>query len=107
MIDRGTLWLVMGLLGLGTYLIRFSFLGGLGNRALPGWLTRALRYTSVAVLPALVAPAVLWPAATDGQTDPARLMAAAATLAVGFATRNMIAAIVAGGAVLFLVPLLL
>lgn len=106
MIDRGTLWLVMGLLGLGTYLIRFSFLGGLGNRALPGWLTRALRYTSVAVLPALVAPAVLWPAATGGQTDPARLMAAAATLAVGFATRNMIAAIVAGGSVLLLAPLL-
>jgi branched-subunit amino acid transport protein len=105
MIDRGTLWLVMGLLGLGTYLIRFSFLGGLGNRALPGWLTRALRYTSVAVLPALVAPAVLWPAATGGQTDPARLMAAVATLAIGFATRNMIAAIVAGGVVLFLVPL--
>lgn len=106
MIDRGTLWLVMGLLGIGTYLIRFSFLGGLGNRPLPGWLTRALRYTSVAVLPALVAPAVLWPTATGGQTDPARLMAAAATLAVGFATRNMIAAIIAGAAALFLVPFL-
>ena len=64
MIDRLDLWLVMGLLGLGTYFIRFSFLGGLGNRLLPGWLRRALRYTSVAVLPALVAPAVIWPAAT-------------------------------------------
>lgn len=107
MIDRLDLWLVMGLLGLGTYFIRFSFLGGLGNRLLPGWLRRALRYTSVAVLPALVAPAVIWPAATGGQTDPARLAAALATLAVGFATRNMIAAIVAGGVVLFGVPLLL
>lgn len=106
MMDRADLWLVMGLLGLGTYAVRFSFLGGLGNRALPGWLTRALRYTSVAVLPALVAPAVLWPAATGGQTDPARLAAAVATLAVGLISRNMIAAIAAGATVLFVVPLL-
>jgi branched-subunit amino acid transport protein len=107
MIDRVDLWLVMALLGLGTFAIRFSFLGGLGNRALPGWLVRALRYTSVAVLPALVAPAVLWPAATAGQTDPARLSAAFATLAVGLISRNMLAAIAAGAAALYLVPVLL
>ncbi len=101
-IDRGVFWTVVLVLGLGTYLIRFSFLGILGARPLPGWLTRGLRYTAVAVLPALVAPAVVWPPATGGETDPARLAAAAATVAVGIATRNTLAAIAAGGVALYL-----
>lgn len=101
MIDKSTFWIVMPALALGTYAIRFSFLGTLGTRPLPGWLTRALRYTAVAVLPALVAPGVLWPAATGGETDPARLSAALVTLAVGIATRSTMAAILAGGVTLY------
>ena len=101
MIDRIDFWIVTVGLGLGTYAIRFSFLGMLGNRPLPGWMVRCLRYTAVAILPALVAPAVLWPAATEGQPDPARLMAAVATILAGFLTRSMMAAIAAGGASLF------
>lgn len=89
-------WLVIGALGIGTFLIRFSFLGIVGDRPLPGWLLRFLRYTPVAVLPGLVAPLVLWPAATGGDPDPARLAAACATLAAGLATRNVLVAIGAG-----------
>lgn len=100
-IDKTTLWTVIILLGVGTYLIRFSFLGLLGNRALPGWLLRALRYTPMAVLPGLVAPAVLWPVATGGEVDAARLTAAIVTIAVGVLTRNLLAAIIAGGAALY------
>ncbi|MFT4149335.1 MAG: AzlD domain-containing protein [Paracoccaceae bacterium] len=102
MIDRTVFWIVVVVLGVGTYLIRFSFLGLLGARPLPPALTRALRYTAVGVLPALVAPAVLWPAATGGHTDPARLGAAAATIAVGILSRNTLAAIAAGGVALYL-----
>ena len=101
MIDRIDFWIVTVGLGLGTYAIRFSFLGMLGNRPLPLWMVRCLRYTAVAILPALVAPAVLWPAATEGQPDPARLQAAVATILAGFLTRSMMAAIAAGGASLF------
>lgn len=100
-IDKSTLWLVIVVLAIGTFLIRFSFLGLLGNRALPGWLLRALRYTPMAVLPGLVAPAILWPAATGGQTDPARLLAALVTIAVGVLSRNLLAAIIAGGVTLY------
>ena len=60
-----------------------------------------LRYTAVAVLPALVAPLVMWPAATGGQPEPARLSAAAVTIAVGVLTKNVILSIVAGATVLF------
>lgn len=100
-IDKTTLWTVIIALGIGTYLIRFSFLGLLGNRTLPTWLLRALRYTPMAVLPGLVAPAVLWPAATGGHADPARLIAAAVTIAAGILTRNLLAAIICGGAALY------
>lgn len=101
MIDKTTFWIVMPALAIGTYAIRFSFLGTLGNRPLPGWLSRALKFTAVAVLPALVAPGVLWPAATAGQPDPARLAAALVTLGVGLATRSTMAAIAAGGVTLY------
>ena len=94
--NDATVWLVIVVLGIGTFLIRFSFLGALGNRELPPFFLRLLRYTPVAVLPALVAPLVMWPAATGGQADPARLIAAAVTLGVGVATRNVLAAIISG-----------
>ena len=106
-IDRGQFWVVVLALGLATYAMRFSFLGFLGNRALPGWLQRSLRYTAVAVLPALVAPAVLWPPATGGHPDAARLLAAAVTVVVGLATRQMIIAALAGVATLLGAPFLL
>ena len=91
-----TIWIIILTLGLGTFLLRWSFLGILSNWAMPEWFLRMLRYTPVAVLPALVAPLVTWPAATGGAPDPARMSAAAATLIVGVLTRNVIAAILAG-----------
>lgn len=102
MIDRTVFWIVAAGLGIGTYLIRFSFLGLLGARPLPPALTRALRYTAVAVLPALVAPVVLWPPATHGHPDPARLIAACVTIAAGVLSRNTLVAILGGAVALYL-----
>jgi branched-subunit amino acid transport protein len=83
-IPDSTFWFVTILLGIGTFLIRFSFLGLLGGRAFPDWLLTHLRYVGVAVLPALITPMVLWPAATQGQFDPIRLTAALAALYAGW-----------------------
>lgn len=96
------IWLIILALGLGTFLLRYSFLGLIGNRQLPDWALRYLRYTAVAVLPGLVAPLVLWPQATGGQPDLARLLAAGATLLGGLLTRNTLAAIISGIGVLYL-----
>jgi len=96
------IWGLIALLALGTFAIRFSFLGLIGKRPLPNWALRYLRYTPVAVLPALMAPLVLWPGATDGQPDPARLAAASMTVAVGYLTKNVLAAMAAGAGTLAL-----
>lgn len=106
-LNDARIWAIILLLGAGTFLIRFSFLGLVSARRLPPWLLRLLRYTPVAVLPGLVAPLVLWPQATGGAPDPARLIAAAATVAVGVVTRSLLAAILAGGATLYLALALL
>ncbi|MEL6452224.1 MAG: AzlD domain-containing protein [Pseudomonadota bacterium] len=100
MIDTATLWIVILGLGLGSFLLRFTFLGFVGDRPLPDWLVRHLRYTAVAILPALVAPLVVY-SGEDGATDVTRVIAAVVTVVVGIVTRNVIAAIGAGALTLF------
>lgn len=99
--DAARIWLVIGVLGIGTFLIRYSFIGLVGDR-LPGWAMRLLRYVPMAVIPALVAPLVVWPQATGGEPDPARLVAATAALGIGAATRSVLGAIVGGMGTLYL-----
>ncbi|MEM1361874.1 MAG: AzlD domain-containing protein [Pseudomonadota bacterium] len=100
-VSQTQIWTIIVLLAIGTFLIRFSFLGLIGDRPLPRIVMRLLRYTPVAVLPGLVAPLVIFPHATGGHPDPARLLAAGATILVGVWTRNAFAAICAGFAVLY------
>lgn len=95
------IWTVIVLLGLGTYLIRFSFIGLIGNRPLPIWVRRLLRYVPVAVMPGLVAPLVVWPAATGGVPDAPRMLAAVTALAIGGLTRSVLGAIFGGMAMLY------
>ena len=94
MIAEGTpIWVIILGLGVGTYLIRFSFLGLIGDRPLPDWLLRHLRYTPVAILPGLVAPMVVAP---DLTFAPLTLIVAVATVAVGMWRRNVLWAMAAG-----------
>lgn len=99
--STGEIWLIIALMGVGTYLIRFSFLGLIGDRPLPPFVLRLLRFTPVAVLPGMVAPLAIWPAATGGEPDAVRIAAAIAVLVVGVWRKNVIWAIIAGGAVLY------
>lgn len=96
------IWTIIAMLAIGTYLIRLSFLGIIGDREMPPRLLRYLRFTPVAVFPGIAAPAVLWPTATDGVLDPPRLAAAAASFAIGLWTKSVVAAIIAGATTLYL-----
>ncbi|PUB15487.1 AzlD domain-containing protein [Yoonia sediminilitoris] len=95
------IWGIIAALAVGTFLIRFSFLGLIGDRPMPPIVLRLLRFTPVAVLPGMVAPLVLWPAATDGDPDPVRLVAAAATLAIGIWSKNVLWSMIGGAATLY------
>jgi branched chain amino acid efflux pump len=99
--DPVTLWIVITGMAIGSFALRFVFIGLVGNRAMPAWLLRHLRYTAVAILPALVAPLVVWPAATGGTPDAPRLIAALTTALVGMLSKSVIAAILAGAATLY------
>ena len=95
MIDDTTFWALTIALGLGTFAIRFSFLGLLGGRELPEWALLHLRYVGVAVFPALFTHLVLWPDATGGDMDQVRIIAAIAAFLVGL-RGSVIGAIIAG-----------
>lgn len=100
--SHGEIWALIALLGIGTYLVRLSFLGLIGDRRMPDWVLRHLRYTPVAVIPGLVAPLAVWPAATGGTPDPARMTAAAVTLLMAYWTKNMLWGVFAGAGTLAL-----
>jgi len=99
--DPVTLWIVIIGLGVGSFLLRFIFIGLVGSRAMPPWLLRHLRYTAVAMLPALVAPLVIWPTGTGGTPDLPRFAAASVALALGFFTKNVLIGIGGGAATLY------
>jgi branched-subunit amino acid transport protein len=95
--------LVVAAIGVGTYLIRLSFIGILGTRRLPPVLERALEFIAPAVLAALVVPAVVRPEGTvDLSPDNLKLFAALAAAAVAWATRNVLATIATGLSMLWL-----
>ena len=88
------IWTIIIVMGVGTYLIRFSFLGLIGNRQMPDCVLRHLRYTPVAILPGIVAPLVMWP--NGGDPDPIWIAAAAVTLAVSWWQKHMLWGVAAG-----------
>ena len=99
--DPVALWTVIAGMAAGTFALRFVFIGLVGSRAMPPWLLRHLRYTAVAIIPALVTPLVVWPAATGGVAAAPRTIAALVTLGVGLAGKNVIAAMIAGAGTLY------
>ncbi len=102
-----TIWIVIFGIGIGSYLIRYSFIGIIGDRELPEWMLRHLRYVPVAVLPGLIAPMIVWPSATNGNPDPSRLAAAAVALFIGATFKSILGAIFGGMTTLYLVQYLL
>ncbi|WP_069298749.1 AzlD domain-containing protein [Neptunicoccus sediminis] len=106
-LDQTQIWIVIAGMAFGTFFIRWSFLGLLGDRELPQWALRHLRYTAVAILPGLIAPLILWPSATGGEPDPARLLAALVAFGMGMWRKSALWAIFSGLTTLYAVQYLL
>jgi branched-subunit amino acid transport protein len=104
--DPSKIWVVILFMAAGSVYIRFSFMGFLGNRELHEWFLRHLRYVGVAVLPGLIAPLILWPEATGGSPDIARILATIAAVTIGVWKKSVIGAVVLGFGTLYMVQYL-
>ncbi|MFN4100289.1 MAG: AzlD domain-containing protein [Pararhodobacter sp.] len=105
-LPQTTIWAIIILLALGTFALRFSFLGVIGKRPMPEWLLRLLRYTPVAVIPGLMAPRIFLPAEGAQGPDLGLIAAVAVTLAVGLWTRSPLWAMLGGALTLAALTLL-
>lgn len=92
-----SLWLLFLMIGLGTFLMRFSFIFLIGKISLPEWLRRALRFVPASVLAALVFPALTHPTGVlDLSPGNFRLLAGLAGAVVAWRTRNVMLTLLAG-----------
>ncbi len=85
-------------IGIGTYLIRLSFIGIVGDRTMPEWAMVPIRFVAPAVLAALAAPAALLHegALTVAPTTNPRAIAALVALLLAWKTKNVAVVIAAG-----------
>ena len=99
------IWLVMILVGIFTFGTRFVMLSGWVAHGLPRWLIDALAFVPIAVLTAILVPAVLIDPATQQiiVIGNARVVAAVIATIIALLTRNVIATITSGLATLWFV----
>lgn len=83
-------WLIVIIVGVGTYLTRLSFIGILGNREIPTYIERPLRLVAPAVIAAIAIPELVAP---DGQVyvsvDNLRLLAGLVAIVAAWKTRSI------------------
>lgn len=95
-------WLLIFGLASGTWAMRSFPIMLHGRVPHPRWLERLLKYVPVAALTALVVPGSLYLKANGAyHVVPARTIAAIVALAVALRTKNTVATLVAGMAVLW------
>ena len=100
------IWVLIGVIGLGTWLIRVSFLALLGRiERVPEWGTRILRLIPAAILAAIAAPALTH---ATGSFDllTGRFAAGVVAALVAWKTGNVIATLTAGMGALWLLQAL-
>lgn len=83
-------WLIVVIVGLGTYLTRLSFIGIFGDREIPTYVERPLRLVAPAVLAAIAVPELVAP---QGEVfvsfDNLRLLAGMVAVVVAWKTRSI------------------
>ena len=91
------IWLVMIACGLFTFATRFVMFSDIAPRQLPHWLQDALGFVPIAVLTAVIVPAVLiLPEGGLALTGTARLPAALVAITIALVTRSVLATIITG-----------
>jgi branched-subunit amino acid transport protein len=94
-------------IGVGTYLMRLSFIALSGRYELPPLVQRALRYVPPSVLTALIVPDLVGQGgAVSLSLGSARLVAGVVAIVVAWRSRNVFLTLIAGMVVLWLLLLL-
>jgi branched-subunit amino acid transport protein len=102
-----SIWLTIIVAGLLTFGTRLSFIFLLNKVRMPDWFRRGLRFVPAAVLSAIILPELTSPGGTLNLSwHNYQLLAGIAAILVAWRTRNVILTILAGMAVLLLLPLL-
>jgi branched-subunit amino acid transport protein len=102
------LWLVLVVAGVVTFGFRLSFIALSEHIHMPVLAQRALRFVPVAVLTAIIVPALVLSQGTlDVSLDNTRLLAGVLATLVAWRTRNMLLTIAVGMAGLWLLQMLL
>jgi len=105
-LDPSTLWLTLLGIGLGTFLIRFSFIWVFGRGEVRPEVQRVLRFVPAAVLSALVLPSFVFPQQAPFSPENPRLWAGLVAGLVAWRTRSMLLTIAAGMVSLWMLSLL-
>lgn len=107
--DKQTVWLAIVAIGIGTFLLRASFIELGGRFALPAPITRALRFLPAAVLSAIILPAILRGA--EGSLyfgiDNPRLIAGIVAALIAWKTKSVLATLAAGMGTLWAIQALI
>lgn len=91
------LWVIVIVAGLLTFGIRLSFIVFLGKAQLSPIAQQALRFVPIAVLSALIAPALFFPAGSlDISLSNARFIAGLIAILVAWRTKNVLLTIATG-----------
>ena len=109
MMSYTEVWISIFVIGIGTFLLRWSFIQLAGRYAPPPALARALRFVPAAVLSAIIMPSLL---RQGGDTisfapDNPYLLAAAVAIFVAWRMQSMLLTLASGMATLWLLEWLL
>ena len=101
-----TAWVVVIVVGIATFGMRFVFIALFGKVGIPGWLERSLRYVAPSVLAAITVPAVIAPGGIVTLWSPLLPAAIIGGLAA-WVTKSIGAAILFGMAALWILQWLM
>ena len=91
------IWISIVGLGLLTIILRSSFIVFWGDRQMPDWLMRHLRYVAVALIPGMIAQMIAYPRSLNNQWDLVWVIAAGVALIAGIVFKNALASMLFGG----------
>jgi branched-subunit amino acid transport protein len=100
--SQSTIWIILLVATVATFLFRYSFLWLAGYRQMPERLEHVLRFIPPAVLSAMTFPAILTPAVETADWHAPRLLAGILALIVMWKTRKSLQTLIWGMASLWL-----